>query len=412
MNIKLQISEVIRLISNRVSMELVCKQLDPLSKQAKIGFPFPQTGAGYLQWSLQGDEWIAFSKANAEQKAVVAQLYRERSGSMLAALKTSPLKEVIFTVPSEDFIYFRKNDLDYDISLVAWGYKFPNQPPCVELSTWIDKLTLQKVCIGFKWNDQLLANYDFSLASFKRKTSNDGLFYVDGLLPVGNEYQIKTNSDDLFVLPVDREREEYIFDLTQYAYVDISVQKDHAAMANCACEVNFNGMRYQLETNGTGCVSLKLPLVCTPIGELLQPQPLCRVTCQSETQEQTLSCDGEKCLFAFLFHSEIIQPSQTELPASPTPEPLPASPISPLIKPKLKFIEIKLLDYGGNSMADLDFILVTRRKGNVRLKTDSNGVCRIPQDWFTKKEKFQVKMEISSEYQETHDLHDVKKTKN
>lgn len=422
MNIKLRISEVVRLINNHVSMELVCKQLIPLAKQVKIGFPAPQIGAGYLQWSLQGDEWISFSEANAEQKAAVAQLYHERSECMMEILKASPLKEVVLTVPSEDFIYFRQNGLDYDISLVAWGYKYPNQSPCVELSTWINKMALQKVCIGFKWDDKLLADYDFNLANFKRKTSNDGLFYVDGLLPVGREYQVRTNSDILFTLKVDQGKEEYIFDLTQYIYVDITVQKDNAAMANCACEVNFNGIQHQLETNGAGCVSLKLPLVCTPVGELLQPQSFCQVICQSEVQEQTPSCDGERCLFAFSFHSEIIQPLQTELPTPPTlkptpeltpiPEPTPVSPISPLVKPEPKFVEIKLLDYGGNPMADLDFTLVTKRKGNVRLKTDSNGVCSISQEWFTKKEKFQVKVEISSEYQETHDLHDIKNTKN
>lgn len=412
MNIKLQISEVVRLISNRVPMEQICKQLTPLADQAKIGLPAPQTGAGYLQWSLQGNGWVAFSEANASQKAVVAKLYHERSESMLATLKSSPLKDVVLTVPSDDFIYFRENGLDYEITLVAWGYKYPNQLPCTELSTWIDKSASQKVCIGFKWDDKLLINYDFSLENQKRKTSDDGFFYVDGSLPVGKEYRIKTNSDTLFMLKVEQGKEEYIFDLTQYAYVDISVQKDNAAIANCVCEVVFNGMRHQLETNGAGCVSLKLPLVCTPTGELQQPQPLCQAICQSEKQEQIPLSDGKRLIFNFSFQSEVKQGLNPELPISSIlPSPPTATPIPPLVESESKFVEIKLLDYGGSPMADLDFTLVTKKKGRVKLKTDANGVSSIPQEWFTRKEKFQVRVEISPEYQEMHDLHNVKNTK-
>lgn len=411
MNIKLQISEVVRLINNRIPMEQVCKQLTPLGKQAKIDFPAPQAGAGYLQWSLQGNGWTAFSKASTEQKAVVAQLYLERSESMQTTLKNSPLKNVVFTVPSEDFIYFRENGLDYEISLIAWGYRFPNQPPCTELSTLLNKEILQKVCIGFKWNDKLLINYDFNLANLKRTTSNDGLFYVDGLLPVNKEYQIETNSGTIFTLKIEQRKEEYIFDVTQYAYIDITVRKDNIAMANCACEVIFNGIQRQLETNEAGYASLKLPLVCNTIGELTQPQPTCQVMCLSETQEQIPFSGEERCLFNFSFQSEVTPHTQTEFPVFPTRPTSSVSPVPPIVEPKPKFIEIKLLDYAGNPMADLDFTLVTKRKGRVKLKTNSNGICSIPQEWFTKKEKFKVIVEISPEYQKTHELHDVKSTK-
>lgn len=408
MNIKLQISEVVRLINNRIPMELIYKQLTPLAEQAKIGFPAPQTGAGYLQWTLQGNGWIAFSKANAEQKATVSQLYHERSKTILATLKDSPLKDIIFTVPSEDFIYFRENGYDYEISLIAWGYKYPNHLPCTELSTWINKSILQKVYIGFKWDGKLLTNYNFSLANLKRKTSDDGLFYVDGALPVGKEYQIKANSNIPLTLKVEQGKEDYIFDLTQYVYIDITVLKDNIAMANCICEIKFNGIQHQLETNETGCASLKLPLVCNVMGELLQPQPTCQAKCQNETQEQIPFSNVERMKFNFSFHSKANHPLK---PESPEPS-IPLIPPTPsVVKQNLKFVEIKLLDYSGSPMADLNFTLVTKRKGSVKLKTDANGICNIPQEWFTKKEKFQVKVEISPEYQEMHDLHDTKNTK-
>lgn len=405
MNVKLHINKVIRLIDNCVPTELICKQLAPLTEQIRLKLPMPQTGAGYLQWSLPGNDWISFSQATEEQKPVIAKLYQQRREQMVIACKASPLIEATLTIPSEDFVYFRKNGVDYDISLVAWGYKYPYQVPCMELDTWIKKEISQKVCIGFKWDDQFLENYLFYLDNFDRRTSLDGLFYVDKPLPVGDEHAVKTASGVLFTLNVEQGKEEYIFDLTQYAFVDIAVQKDGVALKNCSCEVLFNDRQYQLVTDEVGTASLRLALVCTPLGELLQPQPVCQVMCQSERQEQVPSSDGDRLAFHFSFLFEKSKECETFKPSEEKPKTI----IPPLEEqPETQFVEIKLLDYGGYPLPDLNFTLVTQKKGEVQLKTNADGICHIPQEWFTGKEKFQIKFNISPEYQQTHDLHDVK----
>lgn len=408
MNVKLCINEVVRLIDNRVPTELIYKQLAPLARQVRLELPMPQTGVDYLQWSLPGDDWMSFSQVSEEQKPVIAKLYQQRREQMVTACKASPLIEAALTIPSESFLYFRKNGMDYDISLVAWGYKYPYQVPCMELDTWIKKEISQKVCIGFKWDDQLLENYQFYLDNFDRRTSVDGWFYVDKPLPVGNEHAVKTTSGVLFTLKVEQGKEEYIFDLTQYAFVDVAVQKDRVALKNCSCEVLFNGRRYQLVTDEAGTASLKLPLVCTPLGKLLQPQSVCQVMCQSERQEQAPYSDGDRLAFHFSFLSEKPKEPEPFKPFEEKPETIMPSP-KELSEPQ--FVEIKLLDYGGYPLPNLDFTLVTKKKGGVQLKTDANGICNILQEWFTGKEKFQIKFDISPEYQKTHDLHDVKNEK-
>lgn len=409
MNVKLYLNEIVRLIDNRVSVEAVYNQLAPLAEQARLGLPMPQAGAGYLQWSLPGNDWKPFSQASEAEKSVIARLYQQRKEQLTAAYKASPMMDAALTTPSADFIYFRKNGTDYDISLVAWGYRYPNQVPCKELDTWIKKEILQKVRIGFEWDGQLLANFPFYLDHFDRTTSADGWFDTKQPLPVGNEYTLNTTSGTAFILKVEQGKEDYVFDLTQYAFVDITVQKDSVALKDCTCEVLFNGNHYQLVTDEAGTASQRISLVCTPLGELVQPQSACQVTCQSEQKEQIPCNDGDRLVFNFFF--------QTEKPEDPD-KPKPADPEKPEEEnpeeeqdTTPQFVELKLLDYGGYPLAYLDFILVTKKKGEVSLKTDADGICNVPQEWFTGKEKFKIKFSVSPEYQQTHDLHDVKNKK-
>lgn len=413
MNVKLYLNEIVRLIDSRVSTEAVHKRLAPLAEQACLGLSMPQAGVGYLQWSLPGNDWKPFPQAAEEEKPVIALLYQQRKEQIMTANKQSPILEAALTIPAENFIYFRKNGTDYDLILVAWGYRYPNQRPCTELNTWIKKAPMQEVRTGFEWDGCLLENYLFYLDNFERKTSADGIFYI-GVMPVGKEFTLRTVSGISFVLKVEQGKADYIFDLTQYAFVDISVRKDNEVLKDCPCEVSFNGNRYQLVTDGTGTALQRIPLVCTPAGELLQPQPACQVTCQSERQEQLPCSNGDRLAFNFSFQTEKPEepkkPEQTD-PPKPTDTKEDPEPPEEEQAPEPKFVELKLLDYGGYPLMDLDFILVTKKKGEVPLRTDANGVCSVPQEWFTGKEKFKIKFSVSLEYQQTHDLHDVKNKK-
>ena len=104
MNIKLQLGEVRLLIDKRFPIEQISNQLQPIAKQANLIFAEHQLGAGYLQWALPGTNWTAFSSGSDQQKAVIAQVYKERKTQMQKSLEGSFLKDIIFSVPSEDFI--------------------------------------------------------------------------------------------------------------------------------------------------------------------------------------------------------------------------------------------------------------------------------------------------------------------
>ena len=109
MNIKLQLSEVRLLIDKRFPIEQIGSQLQPIARQANLIFAEHQVGAGYLQWSLPGMDWNAFPNGSDEQKTIVAQIYKERKAQMQSALQGSFLKDIVFSVPSEEFIFFRQD---------------------------------------------------------------------------------------------------------------------------------------------------------------------------------------------------------------------------------------------------------------------------------------------------------------
>ena len=214
MNVKVYLNEIVWLVDNRVSAHAIYKQLAPLANQIRLDLAMLQVGSGYLQWSLPGNDWKPFPQAAEEEKPIIALLYQQRKEQIMTANKQSPILEAALTIPAEDFIYFRRNGTDYDLALVAWGYRYPNQRPCTELNTWIKKASVQEVRTGFEWDGCLLENYLFYLDNFERKTSADGIFYI-GVMPVGKEFTLRTVSGISFVLKVEQGKADYMFGLAQ-----------------------------------------------------------------------------------------------------------------------------------------------------------------------------------------------------
>lgn len=407
MNVKLHLGEVIPLLDKHISKQQVHQLLSPIAMQAGLLFPEENSGFGYLQWDLPGNDWISFMDGDENQKSSVAQVYQQRKAIMRSALKGSPIEVAIFTIPAEKFIYFRPQGNSWEIAVTAWGYKYPNKPGSGELDIYITKTVLQDVMIGFQWADELLPNLAFRINGFSRVTEEDGWFKTDGQLPLDSRFIIELHSGQRFNLTVEKGRSEYIYDLTQYMQIEVAVTQDDKPLKNCTCEINFNGI-HSITTDFLGHASLRLPMVCDSMGILVHPQPDCIVTCREEIQKTNPVACNEVLNFAFSFKTEQEEPVVPEPPIIP-PFIEPEKPIIDPEPPKQEeFVYIRLHDYSGFPLPDMDFILTTKKKGEVSLKTDSEGICIVPKEWFTHKEKIKVKFVISSEYQEKHDLHDKK----
>lgn len=407
MNVKLHLGEVVPLLEKHISKKQVHQLLSPIAAQANLMFPEEKSGFGYLQWDLPGNDWISFMDGDDNQKSSVAQVYQQRKSIMRSALKGSPFETAIFTVPAEEYIYFRPKGNSWEIAVTAWGYKYPNKPGSGELDIYITKTIMQDVMIGFQWADKLLPNLAFRLNGLPRTTEEDGWLRMDGQLPLDSRFDLILYSGQRFVLTVEKGKSEYIYDLTQYFQVEVAVNQDEKPLENCTCEINFNGIHH-VTTDFQGHASLRLPMICDTEGVLINPQPDCIVTCMEEIQKASPAASNDVLNFVFSFKTKKKEPIVPEPPIIP-PKPIDDDIVDP--PHEEKFVYIRLQDYGGFPLPDLEFVLTTKKKGEVSLKTDSEGICIVPQEWFTHKEKMKVNFVISPEYQEKHDLHDKKSKK-
>ena len=402
---EIPIANVVLLVDKTISMLQLSNELKPLGEKAKLQFVEPQPGAGFLQWTLQGDDWLPFSELDDEKKPLAAKEYQDRCLAVKDRIKNALLRDAVLTVPSEkDFVFFRQNGGDWEIALTAWGYRYVESQVSRTIGAWVKQIEYQEFNVGFIWNGSMMRNMPFMLDELQRSTGVDGWFRSGGQVAVGKKFTLKTNNGLEFPMTVEKGKSDYLYDITQYVHVEIEATKDGVAMGNRACEVSFNGSSTTIETDESGHASLKMPLVCNDKGDMQQPQPPCSVTCMSQTQQKIPISNGETLRFDFALVTEKEEPvpptTEPEIVLEPEPEPV----------TETKFVKIRLLDYGGYPMPDLPFKLTTKKKGEMTLRTDEDGYCQLPQDWFTDKEKMQVNLIISPEYQDAHDLH-LKKNK-
>lgn len=374
MNIKLRLGEVERLFDKLIPIDKVSLQLKPIAQQHNLVFADFQVGGGYYQWSLPG-AWTSFADASDAEKSVVAAAFKDRKAAMQAALGTLPLKDVVFTVPSEKFIYFRDNGGQVEIALTAWGFKYPNRPAGGELDTFISKDNVQQVTIAFTWDEVRLPGFGFRLVGQPRTTSQDGTFYV-GSLSVGKALSVQTLTGQSYDLLVEKGRDMYVYDLTQRFNVAVEVKQNGAPMAGQQCTVDFDSHSYTLETDASGRATTQVPLAGNGSGLAVMPQPQCSVTCNSETQQQEPARDGDTLTYVFDFKT-----------ATPPPPPPPPPPVDK----KTARVEVKVTRGGkpvegqqcSVSFGDQSYNLVTDAAGaascSIVLAADEQGILTTPQ---------------------------------
>lgn len=406
MNIKLRINGVITLLPKNISPEQLHKSLAPLAQSAELELPPIRIGHGYYLWTIDGEEWKKFSDLSKEEKSVWAELFKERKGRLKTLFAGSPMYESIMTIPSEEFIYVRNHGNKREIALTAWGYKYPNKAPIIDLDTWMDFTEKEQVNIGFLWGDEIIPRVPFTLATEHRMTNEKGWFVCDGKLPVGNTYRVTTLPNKSFDLVVEKGKQDYIFDLTEKALVCIRIICDGAPVANAECEVMFGQTSQHITTGIDGEAHTDFILEHDEYASPLSPQPLCYAKYNDESQQDTPSAD-RPLLFVFEHTTNIAETEQkTENLEPETPIPSPSEEKEQTLEKRT--VRLTLLDYGGNPLQSIPFTIKTKKQGTITLETDDEGHCEIPQEWFTDKEKIRIAFDVTPEYQQTHDIHKKK----
>lgn len=283
----LKTTEAVRLIDPKWSISAIYNQIKPEAEISQLYFAEYITSLGNHQWNVPGDNWKPLSKVDDDEKVELGALLKMRCAMM--STQVDERLENIFTVPSYDFIFVRKNKAgQWEIAVTAWGFKFPSQPRVHISAPPKDIPNLQEVCIAFLWNGKRLPEFQFEFNHNAKATDKEGLFKIDRPLIVGATYPLFIPGKTETTLVVEKGKDVYTFDLTEYVDVNVDVRVNGIQAEGIECDITFGSTHTTIKTAADGKASITMPLIFINEGEG-KSQPQCTVACMEESGTKTPS---------------------------------------------------------------------------------------------------------------------------
>ncbi len=414
-----------------------------------------ETTQGKLVWKLPADNWVRLTEAQEPLQTQVRQQYDECCQAVKAAFGNNvSTANAVLTLPSDDYIYFhQQGDGSIELAVTAWGYRFPvtviTNPDWGKGKPHTER---QDVSVCFIYDGQRIPNKAFSINGQKRQTQTDGLYHV-GVFQVGQQYPIVLDDGASFTLTVEKGRDIYDFDITEWLDIEVEAIKDGKPYAGASCTISYHGHRTTAPTDANGRLTVKWPLALTPeecsatidgrrdkkMGE--GPKTVLHIAFTSLTIVVEAVKDGKpyanaSCTIAYdgqqatvvtddQGHAQVVwqmsaEPSdcmavidgqkQSKQAVSPTTKLCFGFTTPPPPPPPPKMIRIRLLGYRGVPLPELDFTVKTKR-GELHGVTDAEGYASFPASEFEEGEKPKIDFKVSKEYQKKHDIYAKPKKK-
>ena len=278
-------------------------------------FIFTQRNAGvdYLQWNLPQGQWKALDNPDDIVYSMVMQyIYdvKKKYSRVFAELGLQEHHvESIFTAPDNRYIYYsqRENSI-VAVKLTAWGYKFPQKITSRGVIVGLPPAPCkQPVFVEFVYDCKLLQNYAFELilkdGTPKRLCTDDnGVAYIADIT-VDEKYEIKDIvSGNRYELKVEKDKKDYIFDVTRFVTIEIRTLEDGEAKSDVVCEIEYLGSKHERYTDENGTLTINVPY---------HPNEECVVNAMQMTQCRELVYPTT--VFSFEEHTE--QPEEPILVA-------------------------------------------------------------------------------------------------
>lgn len=220
-------------------------------------------GAGYYVWQLPDGEWKRLSDANAIEAAEVRKLMVARQGEV-RSISDAKTAEKLFTVPSEEYVFYRLEGPEPRLMLAAWAFKWPARQ---KMRTG-DKKNIVKphpISIAFVFDGVRMPARSFFIRSSKGQwgaqvTNDKGVFNFPSL-QAGKEVNLKDKETDReFDFIVSESQDYYEFDLTEYTDLLVSVKQDMMPVAGETVKITFRNKEYNGVTMPDGNVLFSFPL--------------------------------------------------------------------------------------------------------------------------------------------------------
>lgn len=305
-------------------------------------------GQGFFEWTFTCDsEPMILSQAPEDDAMVVWDEYNKLGEQVTRAFgENSIIAQRILHVPNEDFIYYYKDAAGMiQIVLTGWGFANRRGPSVGPIQK---ELPLEDpdpiINIGFMRDGEMVGDRKFLLSTAGQikpnelTTSADGFYHFDKTFKKGSEFSVTDQaSGKEFPLKVTADQLDYVFDITQYATVNITVTLDDKPAAGKEVSLTYRGNTQTLITDENGHIATDLVLI--------------------DNEEVTVEADG-------CSEAKTIIPEGIEI-------------IIPL-KTAMATSVVKTQDQDGNIVSGYHLIFETDM-GQSELITDENGYATLPE---------------------------------
>lgn len=305
-------------------------------------------GQGFFEWTFTCDsEPMILSQAPEDDAMVVWDEYNKLGEQVTRAFgENSIIAQRILHVPNEDFIYYYKDAAGMiQIVLTGWGFANRRGPSVGPIQK---ELPLEDpdpiINIGFMRDGEMVGDRKFLLSTAGQikpnelTTSADGFYHFDKTFKKGSEFSVTDQaSGKEFPLKVTADQLDYVFDITQYATVNITVTLDDKPAAGKEVSLTYRGNTQTLMTDENGHIATDLVLI--------------------DNEEVTVEADG-------CSEAKTIIPEGIEI-------------IIPL-KTAMATSVVKTQDQDGNIVSGYHLIFETDM-GQSELITDENGYATLPE---------------------------------
>lgn len=332
-------------------------------------------------------EYHFYKDASDVEKEEIANWLEECKNVVCSSLSdTMPFVHNLFRIPSQDqILWYRSSDGSIKVKLTQWGFENKANGSKVDVIDILlaapRKLTQEDINIHIDYSDgSIAAECPFILHLFNNtkelNTDSEGNYHL-GKLFINKSFSIEnTKGTNHFDYTVVKEGSyNAIFDIFS-DYTIITENQEGERLPKYGIEVEGT----VVETDGDGLYEGHIKL--SPNKELL-------VKTNGKNYAFPLRRDANENIFTVVIEvEEPVVPPITPEPPKPTP-PVPPVP---------QYIQVTLLDYDGQPLPNLPFIIKTKKGDSVNSQTNEKGIAQIDKSLLSEEKKYKIEFKITPAY--------------
>lgn len=269
MKVKVSEKEVRWLLNGKINKGSQANQMlkKTLGEDLSVHFAEMQLGSNVYIWEWEGDDWKKCSEVSLDESNIVeAAIENVRQ----AINSRTTMANVLLTVPNRDYIFYRITESgDVNIKYAGWGFNNYKVATGGRIARDITKQkNTQKIRVAFSVDGLPISNREFyyKFPHMQKEnlqmTGNDGFYTFDTPLVVGDGVTVTDRiSGKSFMLTPTLGKEDYIYDVTQYTAIGVTVKLDNNPLPEEQVILRYNEKEYILQTNEMGIASTQLPYI-------------------------------------------------------------------------------------------------------------------------------------------------------